>query len=164
MRSERIMMNWKTGQRSKWRQNWFPRRKATLYEINASIRRVTTAGTPEEADRLLGLFNRRLTFWRNQVEASRFLSCFSVDFLVHGHTPIPLMTSCPDKPLVYAGGLCINVDTGLNAELTVWLADWKGPVPEKGCHQPSAWHAPKSRRKKKDRDYITKGEHSDENQ
>jgi Calcineurin-like phosphoesterase len=49
--------------------------------------------------------------------ARRFLDRFECDRLVHGHTPIPVVTgrepSEVTEPLVYADGACVNVDGGI---------------------------------------------------
>ena len=46
-----------------------------------------------------------------------FLAAFGASRLVHGHSPIPLVAGIPVEdvrsPLVYAEGLCTNVDAGL---------------------------------------------------
>jgi hypothetical protein len=61
-------------------------------------------------------------FWRRNelcdpVEARRFLEHFGCERLVHGHTPISAVVGGEPgevtEPLVYADGLCTNVDGGL---------------------------------------------------
>jgi hypothetical protein len=50
-------------------------------------------------------------------EARRFVEAFGCERVVHGHTPIPVVTGDDPEsvsgPLVYAEGRCINVDGGL---------------------------------------------------
>jgi hypothetical protein len=49
--------------------------------------------------------------------ARRFLSIFGGQQIIHGHTPIPLITNLQAKkvtePFIYANDICINVDGGL---------------------------------------------------
>ncbi len=52
-------------------------------------------------------------------EARRLAARFGCDRVVHGHTPIPFVTAARPAdvtgPLVYADGLCVNVDGGVYA-------------------------------------------------
>lgn len=102
-------------------------------EVNRNIASVLQGNEPGAWDRLLHQFTRRFAFaekmprrfadaipMRDQPGATRaqaFLDKFGGEQLVHGHTPIHYITRQPcaqiDEPLVYAGGLCVNVDGGI---------------------------------------------------
>ncbi len=61
-----------------------------------------------------GIFNHSLA---GEEFVSRFLTIFGGTCIIHGHTPITLMSKVPAKkvqePWVYAHGRCINVDGGM---------------------------------------------------
>lgn len=88
--------------------------------INAGIRRLLTATDDRAWDRLLGQFAGRRAFAdaeRGTANARALLDLLGGTQIVHGHTPIALITGQPPasvtEPLVYADGLCVNVDGGL---------------------------------------------------
>lgn len=88
----------------------------TVESVNDAVRDVTVSGGTAEWDKLIGVFARR--FELADPEAARgFAAGFGCDRIVHGHTPIPVVTGDdPDtvrEPLVYADGRCVNVDGGL---------------------------------------------------
>ncbi len=72
-------------------------------------------------ERLLSDFCEREAFDGQRVDgagwAAQFLRIFGGRQLIHGHTPIAYGTQTPPKrvtgPLIYAGGLCINLDGGM---------------------------------------------------
>jgi hypothetical protein len=90
-------------------------------EVNAAFRSLLRSDDHEKWDLLLGQFAERLTFSDRRPEgkkrAREMLRRFGGTQMVHGHTPIPGVTGAPPEevrePLVYAGGLCVNVDGGM---------------------------------------------------
>ena len=94
-----------------------------IAEVNQGIRRVLENEDGPWWERLLGQFCQRRAFLEADVDgdgtarAKQFLQTFGAERLVHGHTPIPLITGRAaaevTAPYVYADGLCINVDGGL---------------------------------------------------
>jgi hypothetical protein len=98
----------------------------TLYgksveEVNAAIGAVMKEGDPAEWDRLLEYFSERRVFddWLpgGTDRAVDVLRHFGAERLVHGHTPINYVSGAEAsdvvRPLVYADGLCVNVDGGM---------------------------------------------------
>jgi hypothetical protein len=88
----------------------------SIDDVNARVA-ATLAGA--DVRRLADLDNR---LWRRNelhdpAEARRLLDRFECDRVVHGHTPIPVVTgrapSEVTEPLVYADGACVNVDGGI---------------------------------------------------
>lgn len=94
---------------------------ASLGEVNAAFRRLLSRPEPEPFDRLLEQFTDRFAFADSRPDgvanALRFLEIYGGRRIIHGHTPIAKMThEAPDsvrRPLVYAGGLCVDVDAGI---------------------------------------------------
>jgi hypothetical protein len=98
----------------------------TWDKVNAGFRAILTCDVPQAWDRLLEQFGDRLAFMdvergptshvRDHV-AARFLEIFGGRQIVHGHTPIGSVMGMPPEavtgPLVYANGLCVNVDGGM---------------------------------------------------
>jgi hypothetical protein len=98
----------------------------TLDKVNAAFRAILSCDVPQAWDRLLEQFGDRLAFMdpedgpsshlRDPV-AARFLEMFGGRQIVHGHTPIGSVMRVPHDtvagPLVYAGGMCVNVDGGM---------------------------------------------------
>ena len=73
-----------------------------------------------EWDLLLDEFTRRefdQSRPHGKQTAMQVLQCFGGRQIIHGHTPISLVTKqSPEEigePLIYADGLCINVDGGM---------------------------------------------------
>jgi hypothetical protein len=93
----------------------------TVDEVNATLARIITAGNPVEWDILLDQFSERRAFDDSSPggagRAADFLRHFGAGRLVHGHTPISLVAGGPPgdviEPLIYADGLCVNVDGGM---------------------------------------------------
>lgn len=87
----------------------------SMLEINQSIGSILQNNVASAWDRLLGDFSDRLAFWENPQNAKDFLAKFTGSRLIHGHTPVSYMNAGFDgtAPVVYANGLCINVDAGL---------------------------------------------------
>jgi hypothetical protein len=93
----------------------------TADQVNAALGSIIEAGNPEEWDRLLEQFSERRAFDDSASggaeRAAAFLRHFGARRLVHGHTPISLAQggTAEDvvEPLIYANGLCVNVDGGM---------------------------------------------------
>lgn len=89
----------------------------TIDGVNRAIEVVMSGYDPEAWERLLEDFNEHRAFWREPHLAKEFLTLYGGTQIIHGHTPISGMTDqLPEsvtKPLIYADGLCINVDGGI---------------------------------------------------
>ena len=91
----------------------------TSAEVNAGFREILAGDDPEAWYLLLDRFTQRHAFAApgNPAPAARFLARYGGRQIVHGHTPIPLVTSRPAEAAtaayVYAAGLCVNVDGGM---------------------------------------------------
>jgi hypothetical protein len=98
----------------------------TWEKVNAGFRAILTCDVPQAWDRLLEQFGDRLAFMDPDIGpsspardavAARFLEIFGGRQIVHGHTPIGSVSGTPHDtvtaPLLYAGGLCLNVDGGM---------------------------------------------------
>jgi hypothetical protein len=93
----------------------------TATEVNTALAAVIDAANPDEWDQLLEQFSERRAFDDSSPDgtdrATHFLRHFAAARLVHGHTPISLAEgSSPTDvvaPLIYANGLCVNVDGGM---------------------------------------------------
>lgn len=98
----------------------------TWEKVNAAFRAILTCDVPQAWDRLLEQFGDRLAFMDPEIGpssltrdpvAARFLEIFGGRQIVHGHTPIGSVTGIPHDavagPLVYASGMCVNVDGGM---------------------------------------------------
>ncbi|MBV9691197.1 MAG: serine/threonine protein phosphatase [Ktedonobacteraceae bacterium] len=92
----------------------------SVQEVNAAIKDLLRRSDSLAWEELLEDFVRRGIFYSDrhgEVLAQRFLDLYGGQCLVHGHTPISYMLGCQPKkvtrPLLYAGGRCVNVDSGL---------------------------------------------------
>jgi hypothetical protein len=92
----------------------------TVEEVNAAFNKLLSRSDALAWEEMLEDFARRGAFMHvttGEEFARRFLSIFGGRRLVHGHTPISSMLRCPpekvDRPWIYAGGQCINVDGGM---------------------------------------------------
>ncbi|RIH83062.1 Bis(5'-nucleosyl)-tetraphosphatase, symmetrical [Calidithermus terrae] len=88
---------------------------SSLGEINANIRAVLQSRDPARWDRLEERFASRMAFWNGGAPKARgLLALLGAGRLVHGHTPIcSVLERHPEEvrePLVYAEGLCVNLD------------------------------------------------------
>jgi diadenosine tetraphosphatase ApaH/serine/threonine PP2A family protein phosphatase len=94
---------------------------SSIDEVNQALRALLHEDDAPAWDRLLEQFSDRKAFLDSDADgaarAAQFLSDFGGRQIIHGHTPISFMRRClPEdvvEPLVYAGGLCVNVDGGL---------------------------------------------------
>jgi hypothetical protein len=97
---------------------WYLDYGHSVAEVNEAVRAVLAGEDPVEWDRLLGAMSTRFAFddaRGGSVEAARLLlDTFGGQQLIHGHTPIALMTGRTagevEAPLIYADGLAVNVD------------------------------------------------------
>ena len=93
---------------------------ASIPEVNQTISRMLHSRDPVVWDRLFGDFCQRLAFADAQdgvANAESMLRRFGGRRILHGHTPIPLVTGQPAaavrEPLAYADGRCLNLDGGI---------------------------------------------------
>lgn len=101
---------------------------ATFYQVygrsipavNRSIRDILAGDDDAAWDQLLDYFSQRRAFQDRDLgpaRVGRILALYGGRQLVHGHTPIAKLTGCRfeavTEPLVYAGGLAIDVDAGM---------------------------------------------------
>jgi Calcineurin-like phosphoesterase len=91
----------------------------TLEEVNANVRAVLDARDPSAWSSLIGTLNERDAFLSSSggSRAERLLARFGGYRIVHGHTPISLVTNQAAERVSaaheYQNGLCVNVDAGL---------------------------------------------------
>lgn len=96
----------------------------SLEDVNEAITRILLGDYVPAWERLIIGFRRRRFFddarSDGKENALRFLRRFGGQRIVHGHVPVPAMTgqAAEDvkEPLVYAGGLCINIDGAMSAD------------------------------------------------
>ncbi|MBK9942749.1 MAG: metallophosphoesterase [Kouleothrix sp.] len=94
---------------------------ATIDEVNTAFRTLMHTDDPPAWDHLLDQFGERKAFIDadpdGAARAAQMLADFGGRQIIHGHTPISYMLhSLPEQvtePLVYAGGMCVNVDGGM---------------------------------------------------
>ncbi len=97
----------------------YARYGSSLDEVNASICSVLNGQDVAAWSALVADLNGRDGFLgeAGPVQAQRLLRCFGGRRIVHGHTPIALMTNARlNGAFVYADGLCINVDGGFSSQ------------------------------------------------
>ncbi len=91
----------------------------SVEEVNRSLALLLRSPDPSAWDQLLAQFSQRETFFIDGSEAEAFLKLFGGRQIIHGHTPISRFTSKPPEevtaPVVYANGMCVNVDGGMYA-------------------------------------------------
>jgi len=100
---------------------FYTRYGRSVAEVNRNIRALLQNRDVAAWDRLFEDFSERNAFTGSGAEgaerAREFLRLFGGRQLIHGHTPIPLVTGALPQEvrnaLVYAGGRCVNVDGGL---------------------------------------------------
>jgi hypothetical protein len=93
----------------------------TIAEVNQAFKALLHADDAPAWDRLLEQFSQRKAFIDENADgatrAAEFLRDFGGRQIIHGHTPLSFIRHClPEEvtePLVYAGGLCVNVDSGM---------------------------------------------------
>ena len=92
----------------------------TVTDVNAAIGEILHSERVGLWNELIERFTLRSAFspeYGGSRAARDFLEPFGARRLVHGHSPIPLVTgvdpSAVTSPYLYADGLCVNVDAGL---------------------------------------------------
>jgi hypothetical protein len=88
----------------------------TVEQVNTNFAHVLHNGTTDDWIRLLDAFSEHKAFLKTDGpgRAALFLKIFQGEQLVHGHTPINALKHEPaTEPMVYANGLCVNVDGGM---------------------------------------------------
>ncbi|HSV86044.1 MAG TPA: metallophosphoesterase [Levilinea sp.] len=97
--------------------NFYNRYGHSIEEVNHSLRALLHSNDAREWERLLDHFSERDTFFHDPKLAVEMLTMFGGRQIIHGHTPISLITGeTPHQvvyPVSYAGGLCLNVDGGM---------------------------------------------------
>ena len=92
----------------------------SIDEVNEKFRSILKKSNTLDWEELIEEFIARGVFQHHLVGkevVDRFLALYKCKRLIHGHTPISLVTGQPAKKvteaLVYADGLCTNVDGGI---------------------------------------------------
>lgn len=88
----------------------------SISQVNDFFKRVMAEGSAEEWIRVLDAFSEHSVFYEDggTERADMFLKIFGGEQFIHGHTPIMNITrETATQALVYAGGLCVNVDGGM---------------------------------------------------
>ena len=92
----------------------------TTANVNDHFRAILHSGDAGAWDLLLDYFSQRRAFQDRDLgpaRVGRILGLYGGRQLVHGHTPICKLTGCKPEavngPLVYAGGLAVDVDAGM---------------------------------------------------
>jgi hypothetical protein len=92
----------------------------SIAQVNQTMTDLVQSDDITSWDRLLDEFSEHRAFVDATTGADlaeAFLRLFGGEQIVHGHTPISRMTGQPPEavrePLLYAGGLCLNVDPGM---------------------------------------------------
>jgi hypothetical protein len=93
----------------------------TVAGVNATIGHILSGRDPSAWDQLLIRFAQRMAFHESRLDgptnAIAFLDQYGGRQLVHGHTPIAVMTDQAEAtitgPHLYADGLCLNCDGGM---------------------------------------------------
>ena len=93
----------------------------TVSSVNAAISHILSGRDPSAWDRLLVHFAQRMAFHESRLDGSAnakaFLDQYGGRRLVHGHTPIAVMTHQPETaitgPYFYADDRCANCDGGM---------------------------------------------------
>jgi hypothetical protein len=92
----------------------------TIDDVNRAFAAILQSGDPVRWDRLLSEFSEHRAFIDGEAGAAcaaAFLDWFGGRQIVHGHSPISTITREPPsevhQALVYADGLCVDVDGGM---------------------------------------------------
>ncbi|OQY81425.1 MAG: hypothetical protein B6D41_19690 [Chloroflexi bacterium UTCFX4] len=93
----------------------------TMAQVNAGLRNVLVRGDADAYDQLLAHGGERLVFSQRDAfgvaRARQFLAQFGGRQIIHGHTPIPLLSGEPldrvTRAFVYADDLVVDVDGGI---------------------------------------------------
>ncbi len=91
----------------------------SVEEVNRTFARLLRSPDAAAWDHLMAQFSERESFFIEASEAEAFLKTYGGRQIVHGHTPIPSLNGKRSEevnsPLVYANGLCVDVDGGMYA-------------------------------------------------
>lgn len=97
--------------------DFYTRYGHSIGEVNQSFRALLRSSDADEWERLLDNFSQRGAFTSEPKRAVEMLELYGGRQIVHGHTPISLVTgehpSRVSRPVTYAGGLCLNIDGGM---------------------------------------------------
>jgi hypothetical protein len=92
----------------------------TIPAVNRAIQTILRSDDTQAWDHLLDYFSQRRAFRdeeMGQTRVSRFMGIYGGERFIHGHTPICKLTGQKPQevvsPLVYAGGLAVDVDPGM---------------------------------------------------
>lgn len=93
----------------------------SVEQVNAALQRLLHSDDAAAWDQLLGEFVERQAFGARRPNGTAVARAMLQEFggrqIIHGHTPIYLMTGQAKRditaPLIYADGLCVNVDSGM---------------------------------------------------
>jgi len=93
----------------------------TIAQVNAGLRNVLVRGDADAYDQLLAHGGERLVFSQRDAfgvaRARQFLAQFGGRQIIHGHTPIPLLSGARldrvTRAFVYADDLVVDVDGGI---------------------------------------------------
>jgi len=93
----------------------------TIEQVNAALRRVLVCGDADTYDQLLAHGGDRLAFASSPRDgaqrARQFLAQFGGRQIIHGHTPIPILSGEQldrvTRAWIYADGLVVAVDGGI---------------------------------------------------
>ncbi len=98
----------------------YPEYGDTIEAVNSAFGELLHGEDTEAWDQALARFSEHGTFHQRGegvIRAVNFLDQFGGRQIVHGHTPIMSLNFQPPasvtEPLIYADGLCINVDGGI---------------------------------------------------
>jgi hypothetical protein len=92
----------------------------SVFGVNRHISAILHSDDATAWDHLLDYFSQRRAFQDRDLgpaRVGRVLNLFGGRQLVHGHTPIAKLSGCRPEditcPLIYAGGLAVDVDAGM---------------------------------------------------
>ncbi|GHO82817.1 metallophosphoesterase [Dictyobacter formicarum] len=92
----------------------------SIAEVNETFKKLMKSSNTLAWEELIEAFAMREVFsypHTGKEFAERFLSIFGGKQIIHGHTPIQMMSGGPARnvtqPFVYANGQCVNVDGGI---------------------------------------------------
>jgi hypothetical protein len=89
----------------------------SIEEVNQTMRALLRSQDAQEWERLLENFSERDAFLNNPKLAVEMLAMYGGRQIIHGHTPISLVTGDPPnqvtRPVTYAGGMVLNIDGGM---------------------------------------------------
>lgn len=100
--------------------NFYTRYGRSITEVNETFKRLMKSSNTLAWEDLIEAFAMREVFnhsYGGKECVERFLSIFGGKQIIHGHTPIHMMSGGTARkvtqPFVYANGQCVNVDGGI---------------------------------------------------